>query len=133
MRNLLGRLHTRDDAELGRIMTFWRVSRTGGTRHMAVGTLYRTMIDIRTIRAAWGWLTPEQQEVFLEIGAEAAAHFNELMAEDHARSMEQAEAEGAVRVAVERDVWQAAIEPFWEQFAPRVGGIERIRAIAETE
>lgn len=78
-------------------------------------------------------LTPEQQEVFLEIGAEAAAHFNELMAEDHARSMEQAEAEGAVRVAVERDVWQAAIEPFWEQFAPRVGGIERIRAIAETE
>src|SRR5690625_3367241 len=78
-------------------------------------------------------LTPEQQEVFLEIGAEAAAHFNELMAEDHARSMEQAEAEGAVRVAVDREEWQTAIEPFWEQFAPRVGGIERIRAIAESE
>lgn len=63
MRNLLGRLHTRDEAELSRIMTFWRVARSGGTRHMAVGTLYRTMIDIRTIRAAWGWLTPEQQEM----------------------------------------------------------------------
>jgi len=78
-------------------------------------------------------LTPEQQEVFLEIGAEAAAHFNALMAQDHARSMAQAEAEGATRVAVDRDAWQAAIEPFWEQFAPRVGGIERVRAIVETE
>src|SRR5688572_30014597 len=63
MRNLLGRLHTRDEAELSRIMAFWRVTRSGGTRHMAVGTLYRTMIDIRSIRAAWGWLTPGQQEM----------------------------------------------------------------------
>lgn len=78
-------------------------------------------------------LTPEQQQAFLEIGAEAAAHFNELMAEDNARSLRQAEAEGAHRVPVDHGRWQAAIQPFWEDFAPRVGGIDRVRAIAESE
>jgi len=78
-------------------------------------------------------LTAEQQQAFLEIGPEAAGYFNDLMAEDHARSMAQAEAEGAVRVPVDHDLWQAAIEPFWEQFAPRVGGIERVRAIVDSE
>jgi tripartite ATP-independent transporter DctP family solute receptor len=56
-------------------------------------------------------LTPEQQEAFLEIGAEAASYFNAEMAQDHAASMERAESEGASVVAVDRAAWQAAIEP----------------------
>lgn len=78
-------------------------------------------------------LTPEQQEAFLEIGAEAADHFNALMAEDHANSMALAESEGAEVVPVDRAAWQEAIQPFWESYAPEVGGMERIEAIVETE
>lgn len=78
-------------------------------------------------------LDEEQQQAFLEIGAEVAPYFDRLMAEDHSTSMEQASAEGARTVTVDREVWREAIEPFWESFADRVGGMERIRRIAETE
>lgn len=78
-------------------------------------------------------LTTEQQQAFLEIGAEAARHFDALMAEDHAASMARAESEGAATVAVDRALWQAAIEPLWADFAGQVGGMDRIRAIVETE
>ena len=63
MRNLLGRLHARGDADIRRIATFWQVPVGGGNRHAAVGTLYRAMTDIRTVRDVWERLGPEQQEV----------------------------------------------------------------------
>ena len=56
-------------------------------------------------------LTEEQQAAFLEIGSEAAAYFNELMAEDHARSMAQAEAEGAERITVDRRSLEVEVLP----------------------
>ncbi|MBA2519413.1 MAG: hypothetical protein H0V24_07090, partial [Chloroflexia bacterium] len=63
MRNLLGRLHARDDAELTRIAAFWRAPLASGNRHLAVGALYRLMTDIRTVRATWERLNPAQQEM----------------------------------------------------------------------
>lgn len=63
MRNLLGRLHARDETELGRIAAFWRVPLSGGNRHLSVGALYRAMTDIRTVRATWELLSPGQQEM----------------------------------------------------------------------
>lgn len=63
MRNLLGRLHARDETELGRIASFWRVPLSGGNRHLSVGALYRAMTDIRTVRATWELLTSGQQEM----------------------------------------------------------------------
>ncbi|MGH2599041.1 MAG: hypothetical protein ACRDJ9_06600, partial [Dehalococcoidia bacterium] len=63
MRNLLGRLHARDDAELTRIAAFWRAPLAGGSRHLAVGALYRAMTDSRTVRSVWDRLTPSQQEM----------------------------------------------------------------------
>ena len=63
MRNLLGRLHARDETELGRIASFWRVPLSGGNRHLSVGALYRAMTDIRTVRATWDRLSPGQQEM----------------------------------------------------------------------
>lgn len=74
-------------------------------------------------------LNAEQQQAFLEIGAEMAPYFNQLMAADHAASLAQAQAEGGHIVTVDRQHWQQAIEPFWAAFADRVGGMAMIERI----
>lgn len=78
-------------------------------------------------------LSDEQQQAFIEAGAQAAPYFNELMAADHNSSMDRALAEGGHIVEVDRSQWQAAIEPFWESFAPNVGGMEMVRRIVDTQ
>lgn len=78
-------------------------------------------------------LDEQQQRVLLEIGAEAASYFNRIMAEDHTRSMEQALAEGARTVNVDRAVWRTAVAPFRDAFAERTGVGEWVRRIVDTE
>ncbi len=74
-------------------------------------------------------LNAEQQQAFLDTGAEMANYFNQLMAADQAASLAQAQAEGGQIVSVDRQQWQQAIEPFWAAFADRVGGMARLERI----
>lgn len=78
-------------------------------------------------------LTAEQQEVFREIAPLAAAHFNELAEAEQMASLELTVQGGATVVEVDVAPWQEAMAPFWEAYADRVGGLDRIMAIVETQ
>lgn len=60
MRNLLGRLHSRRMPELLRIADAWGVPLHGESKSDAVSTLYRALIDPRTMRDLWERLTDAQ-------------------------------------------------------------------------
>src|SRR5690348_9367193 len=61
MRNLLGRLHARPAADLGRIAAFWRVPVADAPGPAQVGALYRAMIDPRAARAVWDRLDLDER------------------------------------------------------------------------
>jgi hypothetical protein len=61
MRNLLGRLHARPAADLGRIAMFWRVALPAERGPAQVGALYRAMVDPRAARAVWDRLDPDER------------------------------------------------------------------------
>jgi len=81
----------------------------------------------------WKGLTAEQQAVFTKAGKQAAAYFNDLMLADNKASLEEAEAKGAKAVEPDHAAWREAVQPFWQSYAPKVGGIELVRRIADTE
>lgn len=71
-RNLLGRLNARPVDDLYRIAAFWSVNLTGNDRGRHVGTLYRTMTDIRSGREVWETLDPAQQAIVAELALSEA-------------------------------------------------------------
>lgn len=80
----------------------------------------------------WDSLTAEQQAAFTEVAAEAADYFDGLAAAEQDKSMEATLSGGASIVETDIAAWQSAMEPFWESYADKVGGMERIRAVVET-
>ena len=71
-RNLLGRLNARSVDDLYRIASFWSVNLTGNDRGRHVGTLYRTMTDIRSGREVWEALDVAQQAIVAELALSEA-------------------------------------------------------------
>lgn len=97
------------------------------TSHIyALGVMYMS-------QPYWEGLTAEQQAVMDEAAAEAIPYFNELAAAEQEASLRQAVAQGASVVDVDGAAWQEAMAPFWEAYAPNVGGIERVNAIVAVE
>ena len=83
-------------------------------------------------RAFWQGLSPDEQAVFAEAGREGAADFDRLMEADETASMAAAKAAGGRVFAPEdRAAWVARAETVWQSAAPRLGGMEKIRAIAK--
>src|SRR5581483_6100054 len=84
MRNLLGRLHARPAADLGRIAAFWRVPLGGAPGPAQVGALYRAMVDPRAARAVWDRLDPDERAMTrllaLADGPDALLELTELAA-----------------------------------------------------
>lgn len=77
-------------------------------------------------------LEAEEQAVLTAAAAEGAQYFNELIVADEARLMETARANGGqVLQAEETDRWRAGAQQVWQDFAPVVGGMERIEAVAK--
>ncbi|MBA3379290.1 MAG: helicase-associated domain-containing protein [Chloroflexia bacterium] len=68
-RNLLGRLNARTPDDLQRIAALWLVPLPGADRGRHVGTLYRTMTDIRYARSFWERLDPNAQTVVRDLAA----------------------------------------------------------------
>lgn len=66
MRNLLGRLHGRPDADLARIAEFWGVPRAP-TRQSLIAALFRALSDPRAARDVWDRLQPDERAAVREL------------------------------------------------------------------
>lgn len=81
--------------------------------------------------AFWSRLTNEQQTVLERAAIDGARLFDELIEADERASVETAKAGGAVFHAIaNRSEWEVPASAVWESFADRVGGMDRILAVA---
>lgn len=81
--------------------------------------------------AFWKALSPQDREALAAAAAEGAAHFDDLIVADEDASMAKAQAEGGKIVQPQdRQAWEAGARKVWSSFAPKLGGIEKIEAIA---
>jgi tripartite ATP-independent transporter DctP family solute receptor len=79
----------------------------------------------------WNSLADDEKTVFSAAISEASTYFDTLMEADEITSMEAAKAAGGQMIAPEdRAAWVRGAEGVWTALAPKVGGIERIRALA---
>jgi TRAP-type C4-dicarboxylate transport system substrate-binding protein len=68
--------------------------------------------------------------VFQQASTEGAAYFNQLIVDDESKSVETALANGGKLLKPEVfDEWQKGAQGVWADFAPIVGGIDRIKAV----
>lgn len=81
--------------------------------------------------AFWKGLSPEEKEAFSEAARDGATYFDELIVADEEASMAKAASEGGKTVQPEnRPAWEAGARKVWASFAPKLGGIGKIEAIA---
>ena len=79
----------------------------------------------------WKALSPKDKEALAAAAAEGAGHFDDLIVADEDAAMAKAQAEGGKIVQPqERPAWEAGARKVWISFAPKLGGIEKIEAIA---
>lgn len=81
----------------------------------------------------WNGLTPDQQKIFREAGADASDYFNQLAADEQDLSLSATREKGTEVIEPDLAAWQDAMAPFWEGYAPKVGGIELVKEIVETK
>ena len=93
------------------------------TAHIyALGAMYMSL-------SYWESLTPEQQAAFERAAAEVIPYFNDLAAKEQEASLAKTVSAGASVVDVDAVVWRKAMAPFWQSYAPKVGGMEKIEAV----
>jgi tripartite ATP-independent transporter DctP family solute receptor len=81
----------------------------------------------------WNSLKPEEKTIVSAAAAEGALYFDQLIVEDEVASMAKAAAAGGKVVAMEdRPAWEAGARGVWTALAPKVGGLDKIEAIAKT-
>jgi tripartite ATP-independent transporter DctP family solute receptor len=81
----------------------------------------------------WKGLSAEDKAAFAAAAAEGAGYFDELIIADEDASMAKAKAEGGKVVQPEdRPGWEAGARKVWASFAPKLGGLEKIEAIASS-
>jgi tripartite ATP-independent transporter DctP family solute receptor len=81
----------------------------------------------------WKGLSPEDKAAFAAAAADGAGYFDELIVADEDASMTKAKAEGGKVVQPEdRPGWEAGARKVWASFAPKLGGLEKIEAIASS-
>jgi tripartite ATP-independent transporter DctP family solute receptor len=81
----------------------------------------------------WKALTSDDKAALAAAAAEATGYFDALVVADEDASMAKAKAEGGKVVQPEdRPSWEAGARKVWQSFAARLGGIEKIEAVAKT-
>lgn len=81
----------------------------------------------------WDGLTAEQQAAMQSAADEAIPYFNELAAGEQEASLAKTVEAGAEVVQPDLKKWQDSMGAFWESYADKVGGIDRIKAIVDVE
>jgi TRAP-type C4-dicarboxylate transport system substrate-binding protein len=80
----------------------------------------------------WNSLKPEERAIVGTAAAESALYFDQLMVEDETASMAKAVAAGGKVIQPEdRPAWEAGARGVWAMLAPKVGGLDKIEAIAK--
>lgn len=83
--------------------------------------------------AFWRSLSQQDKEALAAAAAEGVGYFDELIVADEDASMAKARAEGGKVVQAEdRAGWEAGARKVWTSFAPKLGGIGKIEAVAAT-
>jgi tripartite ATP-independent transporter DctP family solute receptor len=81
--------------------------------------------------AFWKGLSADEKAALAAAAAEGTAYFDELIVADEEASMAKAAAEGGkVALPEDRPAWEAGARKVWASFAPKLGGLPRIEAIA---
>jgi len=81
----------------------------------------------------WNALKDDEKAVLAAAAAEGALYFDQLIVEDEKVSMEKVAAAGGKTVAIEdRPAWENGARGVWTTLAPKVGGLDKIEAIART-
>jgi TRAP-type C4-dicarboxylate transport system substrate-binding protein len=79
----------------------------------------------------WAGLSDEEKRVFTDAAREGALYFDDLIEADEAASMAVAIAAGGRMVPAEnRDAWIDGARTVWAALAPKLGGLDRIEALA---
>jgi tripartite ATP-independent transporter DctP family solute receptor len=79
----------------------------------------------------WNGLSAEDRAALGAAAAEGVGYFDDLIVADEDASMARAKAEGGkVLQPADRPVWEAGARKVWASFAPKLGGIDRIEAVA---
>ena len=81
----------------------------------------------------WAGLTPEQQAVFQKTADQVIPFFNEMAAYEQALSLDAAVKKGAKVIRPDKSKWRKAMAPFWQSYAPKVGGMAKIKKIVDTQ
>lgn len=82
----------------------------------------------------WKGLSPEQQAIIDQAARDAGVFQNHLVSFGEEKALANAAANGAiVEVITDKSAWIAAMQPIWESWAPKVGGMDKIKALAESE
>lgn len=81
----------------------------------------------------WKALTPQDREAFTAAATAGVAYFDQMMQADEEASMAKAIAEGGkVFQPEDRTGWQAGARKVWAAFAPELGGIDKVEAVANS-
>ncbi len=80
----------------------------------------------------WRRLSPAQQDIFRRTATEIVAFMDNLSAFEDENALAKTVELGAQVIRPDRAPWVAAMRPFWEKFAPQVGGMQAIQRIIDT-
>jgi tripartite ATP-independent transporter DctP family solute receptor len=80
----------------------------------------------------WRRLSPELQALVQSAGEEGIKLQDRLIAEGDEEAMAKAVAAGAKYHKVDKAPWQKAMLPIYQNWAPKVGGMEMIKAVQDT-
>jgi len=80
----------------------------------------------------WSGIGADEQKAIQQAASASIPHFNAMANEDHEKSMQEAAGRGAKIVKPEAAAWRSAMKPFWESYAPKIGGMERLMKVVET-
>ncbi|AOO82979.1 TRAP transporter substrate-binding protein [Bosea vaviloviae] len=83
--------------------------------------------------AFWKGLSAADKAALSAAAAEGAGYFDDLIVADEEASMAKAAAEGGKVVQPQnRPAWEEGARKVWTSFAPKLGGIDKIEAVAKS-
>jgi TRAP-type C4-dicarboxylate transport system substrate-binding protein len=81
----------------------------------------------------WKRLTPAQQALVQSAADEGIKMQDKLIADGDEDAVKKAVAAGAKYHKVDKGPWQRAMAPIYTSWAPKVGGMELIRAVQDVK
>jgi tripartite ATP-independent transporter DctP family solute receptor len=79
----------------------------------------------------WQQLPADHQKVVRETAREVIPYQDDLLLKAEIESMKNAVERGTIVTTPDKKPWQDAMEPVWAEWAPKVGGMDAIRAIVD--